>query len=347
VKSSAPSLSDVVGCRGEVLLRPFAAKANTAGMVRQRSRRAQQDCAPTVPNRQRSHARRLAVIWASLALASISSASVLDWIFPKHDVQVVAVTDTTPVGALRRPISPASPAYYSAVSAGYRDFGGIVAGEKVPPKDDVLKTIARVLAKQGYLPATDDHPPSLLLIWTWGTMNTDRMYSFSPDDTEGRQVNRQQLLRFMGAYKLGLVSKEPGSFQQDMFLTGTLFRDADTEMISDLASEDLYVAAISAYDYSAATRQQKVLLWTTKISCPSRGLAMKETLPAMLALAGPYIGRETAKPVSVKATDKFKPDVKIGDPKVVEYMENTPVPVVEITPSTKKSAPASTKEKKR
>ena len=211
-----------------------------------------------------------------------------------------------------------------------------------------IKTIAKVLAKTGYLPATDRNPPTLLLIWTWGTMNTDRMYSFSPDDTEGRQVNRRQLLRFMGAYKLGLISKEPGSFQDDLFMTGSLFRDADSEMISDLASEDLYVAAISAYDYSAATRQQKVLLWTTKISCPSRGLAMKETLPAMLALAAPYIGRETAKPVSVKATDKFKPEVKIGDPKVVEYMENTPVPIVEMAqPSAKKAAPAGTKEKKR
>jgi hypothetical protein len=289
------------------------------------------------------------VIFAAAALLpTTASASVLDWLFPKHDVQVVAVTDTTPAGALRRPISPASPAYYSAVSAGYRDFGGIIAGEKIPPKDDVLKTISNVLAKQGYLPATTEHPPTLLLFWTWGTMNTDRMYSFSPDDTEGRQVNRQQLLRFMGAYKLGLVSKEPGGFQENMFLSETLFRDADSEMISDLASEDLYVAAISAYDYSAATRQQKVLLWTTKISCPSRGLAMKETLPAMLALAAPYIGRETAKPVTVKATDKFKPDVKIGDPKVVEYMENTKVPILEVTPpEAKKPAPANGKERKR
>jgi hypothetical protein len=283
-----------------------------------------------------------------LAAPILAAAGVLDWIFPKHEVQVIAVTDTTPVGALRRPISAASPAYYSAISAGYRDFGGIIAGEKVPPKDEVMKTIARVLAKQGYLPATDQNPPTLLLIWTWGTMNTDRIYSFSPDDTEGRQVNRRQLLRFMGAYKLGLISKEPSSFQDDLFMTGSLFRDADSEMISDLASEDLYVVAISAYDYGAATRQQKVLLWTTKISCPSRGLAMKETLPAMLALAAPYIGRETAKPVSVKATDKFKPDVKIGDPKVVEYMENTPVPVVEMAPTpVKKPAPAGAKEKTR
>ena len=278
-------------------------------------------------------------------LSAPARAGILDWIFPKHDVQVIAVTDTTPVGALRRAVTPANPAYYVAISAGYRDFGGIIAGEKVPPNEEVFKTIGKVLAKQGYLPATDQHPPSLLLFWTWGTMNTDRMYSGNPDDMEGQQVNRRQLLRFMGAYKVGLISKEPDPFNQDM-LQGVFFRDADQEMISNLATEDLYVAAISAYDYSAATRKEKTLLWTTKISCPSRGLAMRETLPAMLALAGPHIGRETIKPVSLKATETFKTEVKIGDPTVVEYMDKTPLPVVDM-PATPKAAPAAKQPKKK
>lgn len=278
----------------------------------------------------------------------VPHASVLDWIFPKRDVQVIAVTDTTPVGALRRQVTAASPAYYVAISAGYRDLGGIIAGEKAPPKDEVVKTISRVLAKQGYLPATDENPATLLLIWTWGTMNTDRMYSFSADDTEGRQINRHQLLRFLGAYKLGLITKEPDPFRQDLMLPGALFRDADSEMIADLATEDLYVAAISAYDYAAATRQEKSLLWMTKISCPSRGLALPETLPAMLALAGPYIGRETAKPVSVKATEQFKAEVKIGDPTLVEYMDkNMPTVIETDPPALKKAAPAAQKKKRR
>ena len=76
-----------------------------------------------------------------------------------------------------------------------------------------------------------------------------------------------------------------------------------------------------------------LLLWTTKISCPSRGLGMPETLPVMLALAGPNIGRETPKPVAVKATDKFKPEVRIGDPTVVEYMQSNAIPVAEVDPA--------------
>ena len=302
-----------------------------------------------IPLRFSSSRRRvLAALFLAAASAVPAFAGFLDWLVPKHDVQVIAVTDTTPVGALRRPVTPANPVYYVAVSAGYRDFGGIIAGEKAPPKEDVFKAMAKVLAKQGYLPATDKNPPTLLLLWAWGTMNTDRVYSFNSDDIDGRQVNQRQLLRFMGAYKLGLISKDASAFQDDLMMQGVLFRDADQDLIYSLATEDLYVAAISAYDFAAAARKEKVLLWTTKISCPSIGLMMRETLPAMLTLAGPHIGKETAKPVSIKATDKFKGEVKIGDPTVVEYLDNIKVTVVEIQDPAKgdKKAPATKAKKK-
>ncbi len=286
--------------------------------------------------------RRLAgalALFGAMAPAA-APAGVLDWLFPRPELRVVTVTDTTPVGALRRPVSPAQPAYYVAVSAGFRDFGGIVAGEKAPAKEEVFRAMARVLARQGYLPASAEHPPSLLLLWTWGTMNTDRVYSANPDDLEGRQVNRNQLLRFMGAYKLGLVAREPGVGAFDPGLPGALFRDADQEVLSDLATEDLYVAAIAAYDHAAAVRSQKVLLWTTKISAPSRGHAFAEILPSMLALAGPQVGRETARPVVVTAGERFKAEVKIGDATVVEGGEPPAVSVTEVTPPAENSRPA-------
>src|SRR5438445_119836 len=140
----------------------------------------------------------LACILFSAVATGTASASILDWLLPKHEVEVITVTDTTPVGALHRRPAPDHPAYYAAISAGYRDLGGIIAGEKIPPSQDVIRNFARVLAKQGYLPTTAAHPPSLLLIWTWGTLNTDRWIDPSSDDTQGRQINRQQMLRFLG-----------------------------------------------------------------------------------------------------------------------------------------------------
>ena len=75
---------------------------------------------------------------------------------------------------------------------------------------------------------------------------------------------------------------------------------------------------------------------------------MRETLPAMLTLAGPHIGRETVKPVSIKATEKFKGEVKIGEPTVVDYMDNIKVTVVEMPEPGKgdKKAPATKAKKK-
>ncbi len=268
---------------------------------------------------------RLIFAALALSLALPVQAGFLDWLLPRHEVEVIAVTDTTAAGLLRRAPTPANPIYYAALSAGYRDFGGIVAGEKIPPKEAVHASLAKVLAKLGYLPASEQHPPTILLFWAWGTMNTDMELSMNPEQPD-RQLNRQQLLRFMGAYKLGMISKEPGMLAGELF-PGSLFQDVDQQQLSNLATEDLYVIAVSAYDYAAMARKEKLLLWTTKISCPSRGLAMPETLPAMLALASPYIGRETARPMSVRASEKFKAEVKIGDPQVVEYLQSTPLPV--------------------
>lgn len=40
---------------------------------------------------------------------------------------------------------------------------------------------------------------------------------------------------------------------------------------------------------------------------------MAETLPTMIEIATPHIGRETPTPVWIAATDKYKANVKIGD----------------------------------
>jgi hypothetical protein len=281
------------------------------------------------------------VLWC-FAIVAPASAGVLDWLLPKHDVQVITVTDTTPVGALRRRATPEAPIYYMAISAGYRDFGGLIGGEKIPKSQDVLKTFARVLAKQGYLPATKTNPPTLLLLWTWGTLNTDVMPDMSGNGFD-QQINRQQMLRFLGGYKLGLVSKSPTPWAEDQ--PGLLFRDADADAIYDAATDDLYIAAIAAYDYAAALEKKKTLLWTTKISCPSRGLMLPETLPAMLALAGPNIGKETTHPIWIRASEKFKPEVTIGDAKVVDYIDSGTLPILEVAPPSKKGKPAAPAKK--
>ena len=284
--------------------------------------------------------RRIVITLVLAAVAAApASAGFFDWFWGKNDIEVVTVTDTTPAGARLPPASPANPVYYVPVSMGFRDFGGIVAGDREPPKEQVYRTMAKVLAKYGYLPASPKHSPSLILVWSWGTMYVEHS-PFSEFNLLGSQINQRQLMRFMGAYKRGMISKEPDPLMSDLLMQGLLIRSADQDLLYTLSTNDLYVVAIAAYDLAAATRKEKVLLWKTKISCPSRGFWLADTLPVMMTLAGPNIGRETAVPVAVRASEKFKPEVILGDPTVLEYLTNTPISVAE--PNTHGKRPAKT-----
>ena len=271
----------------------------------------------------------LLVCLAFFALSPICRAGLLDFVFGKRDIEVITVTDMSPEGRLVRRATPEKPVYYIAVSVGFRDLGGLVGGEKHPPDDEVIRTISKVLAKQGYLPATKGSPaPTLALMLAWGTLNTDLEYGFNPDQPP-RQRNRQQILKFLGGYKMGFSDNNFDPLMPQ--LGGLSFMNFDSQQLYDLASEDLYVAVVSAYDLNALAEKKKKVLWTTRISCPSRGFWLGDVLPTMMAISGPNIGREMAKPSWVNASEKYKPDVKIGDPVMIEYLEKGALPVVDVS----------------
>jgi hypothetical protein len=171
-----------------------------------------------------------------------------------------------------------------------------------------------------------DQVPDIVLVWSWGTLNA----KFSP--LSSLQVNHNQMVHFMGGEKFGLSSLRDAAFPEQNLMFG-LTRGGDVDRLTDVARDDLYMAIINAYDVKLANSKDPVLLWNTRISCPARGSWLPEAMPAMLAMAGPYIGRETTKPVWVRATDKFRPEVQLGDPKVVEYIERTNPKVIEVGPS--------------
>ncbi len=62
----------------------------------------------------------------------------------------------------------------------------------------------------------------------------------------------------------------------------------------------------------------------TRIAAPSLGFELGEVLPAMLAIGGPVFGRDTPKPVWVNADDRFKPNVTLGELKLIEYLKEKP-----------------------
>jgi hypothetical protein len=260
-----------------------------------------------------------------------SARSLLDFLLPGAELQAITVTDVTPAGRLWRLPSPAAPAYYAAVSAGYRDFGGIIAGEHMIPRQTANQTMLKVLAKQGYLPAGPKQSADLILVWTWGTLNAERLHisanGYAP------QLNQRQILRFLGGDKLGLTSPRADPFPEQTLVPGLIHEGGDARRFLDAAGDDYFVAVIAAYDVHLTDLKQAALLWTTRISCPSRGFWLPEAFPGMLAIATPFIGRETVKPVWIRATDQFKPEVRLGDLKVVEYLENNQAAVIDAAPS--------------
>lgn len=274
---------------------------------------------------------RTALTVGLLFFGSVSAPAqgLLDWLLGlHHDVQVITNSDVTPVGARLPPVSPENPVYYVAVSAGYRDFGGIIAGDKLPKSQDMIRTVARVLAKEGYLPADDQHPPTQCIIFSWGTLYP-MLFSEYPWNLNlpPLQINRSAMLRFLGGSKLGLVSEHPDPWLDSELLPGLTRFNPNAEAIATVARTELYAIMLAGYAFPVARPKPPQLLWRTKISCPATGLVLADTLPTMMSIAGPYIGRDTKAPVWVNASDKFKPDIRIGDLKVEEYIDSGQMPV--------------------
>lgn len=263
----------------------------------------------------------------SLTAPPLPARSFLDLLIGRRDLEVITVTDATPAGRNQPAATKDTPQYYVGVSLGFRDLGAAVAGIKEPPPNDVLRLIAAELAKQGYLPATEKSPPAtLLLAYAWGTLNADVDSGFDPD-LPPRQRNRAQIVAFLGGRKMGFDSNFFDPLTAP--ITGLQTMSFDARQIYDVAREDFYIVVVSAYDLASLRQKKKQLLWMTRIATPSLGLDLGASMPSMLAIAGPHFGRETAQPVWTNATDKFKPNVKLGELQLVEYLGNSPLPVVD------------------
>jgi len=301
-------------------------------------RRANGDEPRATNRRARRLAGRTALAAGAVLIGSLPAPAggFLNWLGFHHDVQVIAATDLTPAGALLRPPNPEQPVYYVAVNAGYHDFGDSIAGDKLPAPHDMVRIIARVLASQGYLPADDGHPATQCILFAWGTLYPVRVPSPWDPNLPSVQLNRTATVRFLGGDKIGLAPEHPDPSYDFALLPGLTRFNPNAEAIASVAGDDLYVVALAGYEFPVAQPKHLKLLWRTKISCPACGLVLADTLPTMVSIAAPYIGRSTAVPMWVNAANRFKPDIKIGNPKFEEYLDSTAMPIFESGPAAAK-----------
>lgn len=249
---------------------------------------------------------------------------------PRLNLSVI--TEMTPAGKNIPPPSRSHPAYYIAVDGGMSEQGDAIAGEKPPSTNRWREVMVASLAASGYLPASAQHPPTLIVHCRYGSFNRISPVGGGPLDdpsaTNNLQLDPTQFRNLI--LKAALVGGE--KFSVDLvraMSTNTLpffrLRDTHTDTLVNLAFDDLYFVIASAYDYDAAARGQKILLWRTKVTTDSQGLMMDDTVPTLTIDARDYFGHPTDGPVV------FHPRLVLGrvimeQPVVRDYLEQLPPP---------------------
>ena len=233
---------------------------------------------------------------------------------PRLDLVVVA--ETTADGAKVTRPTPQQPAYYVALDEGYREAGDPIANEKPPTAAEVARALRQALAAGGYQPATAQTPPTLLLVYHWGSLNRDSLAIRRGMDLDpnlkarvalvaGRRYEREiddEIIQHQ------LAREMRTSFPAARFLT------IQAQQLRELAQDNRYFVIVSAYDYAALGRHEARLLWRTKMSASNAGVAMYAALPALLQGGGPYFGRDADEPQFVRVPLGPEGKVETGAP---------------------------------
>jgi len=238
-----------------------------------------------------------------LARTSLHASGFLDF-FRTTAPDVLTVTDMTEEGRKWPLPEPGKPVIYEAISFGSKNFPGL-PGDTAPNPRVMSAFIVKTLAEQGYEQAKEKGIAKVFLSISWG-------------------YSRANLgaLGFLGGDKLDLMwelKTYGGTLSPDVLLRWN--RSLTAEKVMETANGDLYIASIQAFDLEKLDAGTQVLLWSTRIACSSRGLNMADAIPTMITAAGPFIGRETQKPVWHDTTELKKVRIEFGELKTLELMQ--------------------------
>ena len=236
---------------------------------------------------------------------------------PRLDMVVVA--ETSAAGPkLARPTS-AQPVSYLAFDGGYREAGDPIANERPPTPAAVARALRQALAAEGYRPATAQTPPTLLLIYHWGSLNQDSLAIRSGMDIDPNLKARVSLVagrRYERQIDDDILQRQISRDLRTRFPSG-LFLSDQARDIRQLAQDDRYFVIVTAYDYAALSRHEARQLWRTKMSTRNAGAAMATALPALIQGGGPYFGRDADEPQFVKTPLGPGDQVEPGSPDTI------------------------------
>ena len=222
------------------------------------------------------------------------------------------------------PVAPTAqhPDAYALYDGGYIEEGDPIANERPPAAADVAAALARSLAPQHYVPATDRMAPSVLLIYHWGALNRS-----STEIHSGLELGPNQRARIALVAPAAYARRIAQDLLDERTLREThspvlipFFLDFHERDILELSRDDRYLVIVSAYDYAALAHHQARLLWRAKMSTRSAGVSMAAALPALLRRGAPYFGQNLPEPQYVSTPEAPEGRVEVGAPQVVAYL---------------------------
>lgn len=298
------------------------------------------------------HLRRafLCLVLASLARAAAPAPSTppapakpetgnSEWVFsllPKSfqknpRLELTVITEMTAAGKKLPPVSQADPAYYEVFTTGPRQLGDGAANENHLQQEEIEKLLRRSLATNGYAPATPDHPPSLLIIYTWGSHNSLREGDEENPSLSGQRIAANMLDRaaLVGGEKFAqemlkvfeeMETQALAPPLMEMLSPVNLFRrkNEKNDFLVDQTAVDVYYVVASAYDYRSAGTNRKTLLWRTRMTAGAPGINQEQSLPTLVLSAAPFFGREMTSPEIITKRSLRDTNVEIGPATVVE-----------------------------
>lgn len=302
---------------------------------------------------------------------------------PQLDIWVF--TERTAQGQQLRAPSPDEPTYYVGESGGYHVLGEQVR-EKPPTANALARVVRSALKNQGLVPADETNPASLLLVYTWGSHNREKIlggpligldefpdgsmatinysgprgdmvagpYSGYPanlsdasgislphrrpvergvtwsDDTlapmrKTDQIERAALL--VGDAFARNFRQEVANLPEDDGENGPvmrrLFQSAMVHprgrFLCQSINDSLYFVVVTAYDAARVAQGRRDPLWRTKIAVTSDGISLVETMPSLLVVAAPYMGRDTGAGALLRRQLDRRGNVVIGEPEVIGW----------------------------
>jgi len=223
-----------------------------------------------------------------LAVALAASARAYTW-GGKLDMLVVA--EQTDAGAKSAPPTAAQPATYVAFDGGYIEAGDPIGGLHPPAAAAVAQALAAALAGQHYQAAAGPPPPALLLVYHWGLLARDTKQIRTVFQLQPNLTARISLVA--PAKYAARIGEDLLDRRQPALVRVPILDPRERDLIQ-FANDDRYFVIVSAYDFASVARGDAQLLWRTKMSTRSPGVALADAVPTLLQGGAPFFGRNLA-----------------------------------------------------